>query len=58
MIDKSVNHLQQEWVTLHNNVEQSEALSLLIKLLAVIVCVVGFIVNMQFVIIDLLILVL
>ena len=37
------NSLELEWVTLQNNFEQSEALSLLIKLSSIIVCLIGII---------------
>ena len=58
MTDKSSNALQQEWNTLHNNVEQSEALALLIKLIAVMVCLLGIVLSLSVHVIALLLLVL
>ena len=48
------NSLQLEWVTLQNNFEQSEALSLLIKLSSIIVCLAGIISELTPIILNLL----
>mgnify|MGYP000279355172 FL=1 len=50
-------HLELEWVTLQNNVEQSEALSLLIKLFSIIVCLIGIIFKLAPIILCLLLMV-
>ena len=47
MTNENREVLQQEWFTLHNNTEHSEALALIIKLAAVSICLVG-IMNTQY----------
>ncbi len=58
MNDKTNDTLQQQWSTLHNNVERSESLALVLKMLAVVVLLVGLIAGINLTIIDLLLLVL
>ncbi|MBT3203343.1 MAG: hypothetical protein HOM14_09305 [Gammaproteobacteria bacterium] len=58
MIEKSDFNLQQQWITLHNNVEKSESLALILKMLAVLVLVAGLIAKLNVIDIVLLLLVL
>jgi len=48
----------QEWITLQNNYEQYEKTALLIKLMAIVLCVIGFVLALHEVVIALLLLVL
>jgi len=50
--------LGQEWITLQNNYEQYEKNGLLIKLMAILLCVVGFVLALHEVVIALLLAVL
>jgi len=50
--------LLQEWLTLQNNYEQSESLALGIKLVAVLVCLVGFVFSLKPLVVTMLLLVL
>ncbi len=58
MTDKSRQILQQEWTTLHNNVEQSETMALIIKLLAVVICFAAISIELNLIVIVLLLFVL
>ena len=57
MTEKTDFDLQQQWITLHNNVEKSESLTLILKMLAVLVLVSGLIAKLSVIIIVLLLLV-
>ena len=50
--------LLQEWITLQNNYEQSETLALFIKIIAVLVCLVGFVFDLKPLVVSMLLLVL
>ncbi len=58
MPDTSRKLLQQEWHSLHNNVEQSEGRALLIKLLAVVLCLLGLLFGLNVHLLALLLMVL
>ena len=47
MTDNDRNTLQQEWISLHNNNEKSEALAVHIKLMALILFVVALIAELE-----------
>lgn len=57
MIDEN-RALEQEWITLQKGYQQSEIMALIIKLLSVVVCLVGVLINEAVLIALLLILVL
>jgi len=48
----------REWLALHNSYEKSEALTLVIKLVAVFICLAGFIFNISSLLVAMLLLVL
>ncbi len=50
--------LEREWQSLHNHYEQSERLALVIKLLAIVLCLIGFITSQSPLLMVLLLLVL
>lgn len=58
MKDKDNSRLQQEWISLHDNVERSEMLALGIKLLSVLITLAALIAQLESLVIFLLILVL
>jgi hypothetical protein len=58
MPNSEISAPAQEWITLQNNYEQYEKTALLIKLMAIVLCVIGFVLALHEVVIALLLLVL